>query len=108
MGREAKSCWFRLHWIRMWKSSKMELKDEAVKIEAQPIRRYQLVCCDVGETLESKALPCGPCGETVWTVVTSSTSTFGMLWFLTCAPSAETSWRRSNFPGPAPRSPSPS
>merc|ERR1712172_227203 len=65
-------------WIRMW-SSKME--SEAGKIESQPIRRYQLVCCDVGEMQGSKALPCGPCGETVWSEVSSSTTTFGMIWF---------------------------
>merc|ERR1711971_769008 len=68
-------------WIRMW-SSKME--SEAGKIESQPIRRYQLVCCDVGEMQGSKALPCGPCGETVWSEVSSSTTTFGMIWFLCC------------------------
>ena len=29
-----------------------------------------------------QALSCAPCGDTVWTTVTSSTTTFGILWFL--------------------------
>ena len=29
-----------------------------------------------------QALPCEPCGETVWTDVTSSTTSCGMIWFL--------------------------
>merc|ERR1711934_214503 len=66
---------------KMW-SSKME--SEAANVQHQPIKRVQLVCCDIGETLGSKALPCGPCGETVWTEVSSSTTTFGMIWFLCC------------------------
>merc|ERR550517_545694 len=51
--------------------------------------------------LARKALPCGPCGETVWSDVTSSTTSCGMIWFFCficcCCPCAFLPFWMKNF-----------
>merc|ERR1711874_352692 len=52
--------------------------------EKKEVQSVQLVCGELGDIENSKALPCDQCGETVRTNVSSSTTTFGLIWMMTC------------------------
>merc|ERR1712106_1071655 len=51
--------------------------------EMEP-QRIKISCLEYGETKSPKSELCPTCDITVWTNVTTSTTTFGYVWFLLC------------------------
>merc|ERR1712106_64318 len=51
--------------------------------EMEP-QRIKISCLEYGETQSPKSELCPTCDITVWTNVTTSTTTFGYVWFLLC------------------------
>merc|ERR1712189_42508 len=71
-------------------SEKNEKKAETPSLEQSPDKRddpvkVQIVCPTMcGETSGPAVLPCSACETSVWSTVSSSTSTFGWVWFSLC------------------------